>query len=78
MFTLKFMSSYNDEEHRTTAISCHHYSVYHFKNRAEVTVYKDYTSQDGVTYTVSLCEPDMPHFQRCYVENMNGKTIDRI
>lgn len=73
------MTSCGDEEHRTTAISCQHYSAYNFKDRVEVTVYKDYTSQDGVTYTVSpLKNETVAHFQTCYVENINGKTIDRI
>lgn len=82
MFTLKFCSfcgEDNDYEKSLTVICCPHYNTYHFKNRVEVTVYKDFTSVEGVTYTLS--EEDLlgkPYWQVCYVENVNGKTIDTI
>ena len=78
MFTLKFCSSFEDGTSSQTAICCSHYNVYRFDNRVEITLYKDFTSTDGVTYTVCQSEIEKPHFKVCYIENINGKTIDKI
>ena len=81
MFTLKFCSFFNEGdscEKSLTVICCTHYNTYHFKNRVEVTLYKDFTSVDGVTYTLAEEDIGKPHWQVCYVENLNGKTIDTI
>jgi len=44
----------------------------------EVTIYKDMTKTEGVSYHVSEHPLEVPHHQVCYVENVHGKTIERF
>lgn len=77
MFTIKFVNFYEDGSSSTTAISAPHYSAYTMKNKTiEITIYKDFTSVDGVTYFLSNVDVGRPYFQSCYVENLQGKTIE--
>ena len=78
MFTLKFCNYYETGDSSVATLCCQHYNVYQFKNRVEITLYKDFTSENGVTYTIADEDIDKPRWQVCYVENINGKTIDKI
>lgn len=78
MLTLKFCNSYEDGTSSQAVMSCSHFNVYRFSDRVEITLYKDYTSVDGVTYTLSEKDIERPYWQCCFVENSSGKTIDRI
>lgn len=79
MFTLKFINQYDDGSSSTTSISAPHYQVYQNKNgTCEISLYKDFTSSDGVCYFLSSCDVGRPYFQSCYVENPSGKTINCI
>lgn len=77
MFTLKFINIYEDGEESITAISCPHYTAYRMRSGAyEISLYKDFTSTEGVCYNLSSCDIGRPYFQSCYVENLQGKTIE--
>lgn len=87
MFTLKFFNFYEDESSSCTVVCCPHYEVYHRSNGSiTVSVYKNLLKTDGVEYHV--CQPSMAeqfvsetkHFYHecCYIENMEGKTIDVV
>lgn len=77
MYNMKFISgdSY-------VCIQCPHYHVSTLASGiVEVTLFKDFTSQDGVTYRVGIDKSEVSgivHFNTCYVMNNQGKTIDRI
>lgn len=56
-------------------VSCQSYECY--KRSSEniaIMVYKGFTTQDGVEYRITTNERD---YDGCYVENFNGKTINR-
>lgn len=77
MFTIKFINNYEDGSSTTTSVSAPHYSAYQNKNGTyEISLYKDYTSTDGVCYFLSNFDVGRPYFQSCYVENVAGKTIN--
>lgn len=91
MFTLRFMSFFEEKEGVSTVISAPHYEVYTHRNgRKVVTVYKDFTTLDGIERTVMSDElakelaakanlgPLPDYYHVCYVENSAGKTIDKI
>ena len=77
MFTIKF---YNDDN-GYNVLSAPHYSVNTFHTDegyvTEITMYKDMTTQNGVTYRVAN-ELSVPHWKSAFVENSSGKTIDHI
>jgi hypothetical protein len=81
MFTLKFYK-FMPEGDKATSISCPHYAVYRRKDSpiVTVTVYKDQLATEGVERHISDDPaPDSAgHYSVCYVENMAGKTIDKI
>lgn len=85
MFTLKFISRF-DNNYSQNVICCAHYHVYsRFVPDGdvgyytyEITIYKDMTTVDGVSYRVSEHPLEVPHHQVCYVENVHGKTIERF
>jgi len=79
MFTLKFIR-HGDEGDTTTVLSCNHYSVWSFnKNNEyiEVTVHKVQASDEGIVFRVGKSDV-LSVYDVCFVENINGKTIDRI
>ena len=78
MFTLKFCNYYDDYTRSETILCCPHYNVYRYKGKIEITLYKDYTSAEGVTYTLADKDIGIPYWEVCYVENVNGKTIEKI
>lgn len=91
MFTLRFMSLFEDSEEVENVIAAPHYDVYTHRNgRKTVCTYKDHTSTDGVERTVMSdnlakelaakdnLEPLPNYYHVCYVENLAGKTIDKI
>lgn len=82
MFTLKFINIYEDPSYEgyeevITSVSCPHYSAYKRRDGSyEISLYKDFTSTDGVCYFLSSCDLGRPYYQSCYVENLQGKTIE--
>jgi len=91
MFTLRFMSFFEDKEEVASVISAPHYEVYTHRNgRKVVCVFKDQTTTDGIERTVMSddlakklasehnTEPLPNYYHVCYVENQSGKTIDKI
>lgn len=83
MFTLKFMTIFDNGTSTQTSISCPNYSVYKYSNRYSITAYPGFTDTGGVERHV--CETEqktdshvIPQgaYQSCYVENEKGKTID--
>lgn len=78
MFTIKF---YNDDNYYN-CVEVPNYNVSRFKAEegcyvVEVTVYQDYTTQDGVSYLIAD-KVKIPHFKGAYVTNSKGKTVDHI
>ncbi|AUR93430.1 hypothetical protein NVP1187O_117 [Vibrio phage 1.187.O._10N.286.49.F1] len=77
MFTVKL---YNDQDHYNT-ISCVHYNVSKFmadgQHVIELTLYKDFTTQNGVTYRIAN-ELPTPHWNYAYISNETGKTVDGL
>lgn len=68
---------------------CRSYEVVEYENRTEIIVHAGYTEEAGVVHTlISESElnkigPDSPaapykSWTECFVENFEGKTIDRI
>ena len=92
MYSLKFVNFHNsDSTHASTThvVSCDSFQVLEFSNRTSVIAYKGMTTEEGVEFTLmsdkefSKLSEDNPaapvrHYARCYVENINGKTINVI
>lgn len=81
MFTVKFCSFFESSENVEVNISCPHYIVYSRNDGSKtITLYKDFTSTDGVEYWVAKesLSFSKPHFHVCYVENSAGKTINKF
>lgn len=78
MFTIKIYSSEDNYE----VLSALHYNISKFKTEegpvTEITIYKNYSTTEGVSYKVSLNDLSVPHFKYAFIENSNGKTIDHI
>lgn len=77
MFTLRFTQHYDDGAKREVAISAPHYEKYSRPtiDQVDVSIYRGFTHQSGVMYKVSS-NPET--FDVCFVENVQGKTIDCI
>ena len=77
MFTLKFTQHYEDGTKREVVVSTPHYEKYSRPtiDQVDVSVYRGFTTQSGVMYKVSS---DESTFDICFVENVQGKTIDCI
>lgn len=78
MFTIKF---YNEPD-EYNVVSAPHYDVRKVSSERDgdvfiISVYKDYTTLNGVEYRVALDLPVM-HWKYCFIENSSGKTIDHI
>lgn len=77
MFTIRF---YNDSNYYNV-VESPHYNVSRYKSEdgwvVEVSVYNDFTTQDGVDYRIAE-ELPTPHFKGAYVMNSAGKTVDHI
>lgn len=76
MFTIKFF--YDEDNYNV--VSAPHYNVFrnHKTGVVEVTIYKDFTTQSGITYRVSREDIDIPSWKYAFIENSSGKTIDHI
>ena len=78
MFYLKLISGDDAYVH----IDCAHYHVCELVNGVkEVTLYKGFTSENGVTYRVGKHNSEVDgivHFDSCFVTGCDGKTIDKI
>lgn len=83
MLTLKFFKvrvsgETNSESELKTfcssdVVSCHHYEVYERDSgHTSIVIYPNMTKVGGVERHVS---DDPSHFDKCYVENIAGKTI---
>jgi hypothetical protein len=82
MFAIKFYNHHAEEGHGVTVsdgISCAAYSVHITHDRVTVSTYKSHVKIDGVERHVCL-NPDIQHgeFQKCYIENSAGKTIEHF
>jgi hypothetical protein len=82
MLTVKFYNHHAEEGQGVTVsdvISCAAYSAYITNERVTISTYKDMLKKDGVERHVCL-NPDIQHgeFQKCYVENSAGKTIEHF
>ncbi|AGG58301.1 hypothetical protein VPDG_00140 [Vibrio phage henriette 12B8] len=77
MFTIKLYQDNN----RYDVLYANHYMIskfLHDGNRVvEITLYKDFTTTNGVTYRVAK-ELPTPHFSYAYIENAAGKTIEKF
>jgi len=85
MFTVKFISQFDDGTKCEHSISCPHYSVYdHGNGCSTVTVYQGFTETGGVDYEIMSDESAVEvkysgiYYNSCYIENDTGKTINRI
>jgi len=84
MFTVKFISHFNDGTSSERSISCPHYAIDRREDgSSEVTVYHGHNETGGVAYEVMSDEVAMKrkpgiYYNSCYIENDNGKTINRI
>ena len=90
MLTIKFISTFflGPDESCQTTVSCARYDVDQTaRDRAIVTVYKDYSgpgvqfeliSQDTASREGQMPPGPVPRFEMAYVENETGKTIDKI
>lgn len=80
MFTLKFMSFYDDSSYSETCVTCPHYAVYYHagSNYYEISVYKSFTSTEGVVFNVASKDIGKAYWDVCYIENEAGKTINKI
>lgn len=77
MFTIKLY--YNSDNYNV--LSAPHYNIATFSTEegvvTEITIYKDMTTQDGITYRVAK-DISVPHWNYAYIENSSGKTIEHI
>lgn len=76
---LKFFKN-KDGVDVTNVVECSHYQVIRFSNRVDVVVYKDYFTLEGVSHTLTKEDvtSEDKSYRVCFVENINGKTIDTI
>ncbi len=80
MFTLKFMSFFEEGGHIEECIRCPHYEARKTSDGCYgITAYKDFTCLDGVERWVRSKQfPDQPvSYDACFVENEEGKTLTR-
>lgn len=77
MFTFKFYQSpFADGSQASAVVSAKSYKKYLRPNgSAEVIIYDSAVQTNGVSYQVSAAPGD---YQRCYVENLSGKTVDSM
>lgn len=79
MFTLKFWRIDNDDQigdGEWDVVCVPHYHKYLRKNGCTtITTYSDLFSKNGIERHVSELKE---HFDACFIENLEGKTIDHI
>lgn len=77
MFTIKLYQDDNCYD----VLCATHYMVSKYlaegKEVCEVTLYKDFTTMNGVTYRIAKKLPT-PHYTYAYIENSQGKTIEHF
>ena len=77
MFTIKLYQDDNCYD----VLFANHYMISKFlydgETVVEITLYKDSATTNGVTYRVAK-ELPTPHFSYAYIENIAGKTIEKI
>lgn len=89
MFTIKLFAN----EDQYNVLECPNYNISRFyvdvppenigdksdqkKEVVEITLYKDFTTQEGVTYRIADYL-EIPHWKYAFIENSSGKTIDHI
>ena len=78
MFTVKLVQGNRPNNTSTQVFSCNHYSIWEGPDWTEIILYKDYNTQDGVGYKITSNDIGVPHFDKCYIENINGKTINTV
>lgn len=90
MYTLKFISRFDslgsNHKSATFYVHCKSFMVNEFENRFDIIAYEGMTTTDGVEFHLMTDEqfeevkdhPDAPnrYFKICYVENVNGDTIN--
>lgn len=83
MFTLKFISHFENSQ-TETCIECPHYEAYRCSdNSYRIVCYEDFTAVDGVERIVHNDPKErdagsaglQPYWHVCYVQNEAGKTI---
>ena len=84
MFTLKFFKHTPNGDSQTV-VCCNHYEVNTHRDGAVVITYKDHTESGGVERHIAERPSTMADgvhldigYEVCFVENSQGKTIDRI
>lgn len=80
MFTLKFLRNTEEGDEICHSVSCRQYTVH---KRASgkvltVTTYSGELEIDGVDRHISGSTLVTKDYHSCYVENSNGKTIDKL
>jgi hypothetical protein len=76
MFTIKLQTKENGAESTTNYLCCNNYSVLEGTTYCEITVYNDYTTQKGTTYSLSKDGSSNTHFTGYVVTNQIGKIVD--
>lgn len=77
MFTIKLYMDENSYD----VLSVPHYNVYRSHQFIEITLYKDFTTSQGVTYRITKEDYNsqgVPHYDYCFIENSSGKTIENL
>lgn len=87
MYTLKFVRSFDDSSQKSVAlcVSCKCYRVDAFEKCTLVTIFESAGHEKGVEIGLfkedkvdNSNESKRAYYTACYVENINGKTIDVI
>lgn len=75
MFTIKLYTKENNNEVTTNILCCNNYSTLKGLSYCELTIYSDYTTQNGTTYKMSK-DLETHHFTGYTVLNQAGKVVD--
>lgn len=80
MFTLKFLRNTQDGDEIIHSVSCRQYTVHKRKSGKVITVttYSGELEVEGVDRHITTSQAVEKDYFSCYVENSNGKTIDKI
>ena len=78
MFTVKLVQGNHLNNQTTQVFSCMHYAIWEGDTHTEIILYKDYNTEGGIGYKIASSDIGVLYFDKGYIENINGKTINTV